>query len=353
MRIRRSLPRLVVVATALLVLAAPAAQSAPSFTVVRTINVDFNPFGIAASPDGRTMWVANSGGVAFLGGTPSDKVTIIDVATLTEEPDKITVGNFPEGIAFTKDGSHVAVTNGNDASVSIVDTASRTVTQTVSIAPVGLAFPLGVIFSRTGAKCYVTTGGGFDNAIAVLDTRNIDDVRLAGTAPASGYPGIPSLDPDNGHVLVPSSLAVIGTGQLLEINPADRLLRDLSMPIGNAFVNDVAVTPDGRYAYISVFAFSGGTGGVWVVDLKRRRTVTMIDTGDPNVWGMGITPDGRYVFATNFTHNQVAVIDPHTNTVIATVPVGAHPNEVAVTADGTEAFVTNQGDTTVSVIAIS
>jgi DNA-binding beta-propeller fold protein YncE len=32
--------------------------------------------------------------------------------------------------------------------------------------------------------------------------------------------------------------------------------------------------------------------------------------------------------------------------------VGRQPNEVAVTLDSTEAFVTNQNDTTVSVISI-
>ncbi len=130
------------------------------------------------------------------------------------------------------------------------------------------------------------------------------------------------------------------------------ILHDLAMPITNAFANDIAVAPDGRFAYISIFAFSGGVGGVWVVDLKRLKTVTMIDTGDPSVLGTGITPDGRYIFATNFRDGDLAVIDPRTRDVIATIPVGTNPNEVAVSLDGTEAFVTNQGDTTVSVVSI-
>jgi YVTN family beta-propeller protein len=352
-RARVTMLRLVVVVAALLMLAPTPALSAPPFTVVKTIDVDISPFGITASPDGQTMWVANSGGVEFLGGTPSNKISIIDIATLSEEPDKITVGSFPEHIAFTKDGSHAAVTNGNDATVSIIDTASRTATQTVSIAPVGLAYPFGVIFNKTERQAFVTTGGGFDNAIAVLDTRDIDHVRLAGTVSASGYPGLPVLNPINGQLLVPSSLAEIGTAQLLVVNPnSGHIIHDFRMPIDNAFANDIAVSPDGRFAYISIFAFSGGSGGVWVVDLKRQRTVTVIDTGDPSVYGMGITPDGRFVFATNFTNNQVAVIDAHTNGVIATVPVGARPNQIAVTHNGTEAFVTNQSDTTVSVISI-
>jgi YVTN family beta-propeller protein len=328
--------------------------AAQGFAVVKTINVDFIPFGIAAFPDGQTVWVANSGGTPFFGGPPnSNKITIIDIPTLEEEPDKITVGNFPEHIAFTRDGSHAVVTNSSDATVSVIDTASRTVTQTVSLAPVGLAFPFGIIFSRNEKKIFVTTGAGLDNAIAVLDSRNIDDVQLAGTLPVNGYPGIPELSPENHQLLVPSSPAVIGTASLFVINPnSNKILREFSIPINNAFANDIAVTPDGRFAYISIFAFSGGTGGVWVVDLKHLKTVTTIDTGDPSVYGMSITPDGRFVFATNFTNGEVAVIDPKRNEVITTVPVGHEPNQVAVTLDGSLAFVTNQGDTTVSVISI-
>src|SRR6266851_4582487 len=51
----------------------------------------------------------------------------------------------------------------------------------------------------------------------------------------------------------------------------------------------------------------------------------------------------------------VSVIDTTTNTVVATIPVGLFPSGVAITPDGTRAyvinqFVTNQGDNTVSVI---
>jgi YVTN family beta-propeller protein len=305
------------------------------------------------------MWVANSGGVEFLGGVPSNKITIIDIPSLTKEPTKITVGSFPEHIAFTADGSHAAVTNANDATVSIIDTASRTVTQTVSIEPLGLAFPAGIIFNKSEKRIFVSTGGGFDNAIAVLDGRNIDNVQLAGTVSYSGYPGIPALNPKNHELLVPASppFAPSPNGDniadLLVINPnSGRILDDLALSITNAFANDIAVTPDARFAFISIFAFSGGTGGVWVVDLKNLETVKMIDTGDPSVLGMGITPDGRFVFATNFRNDELAVIDPATMEVTETIPVGTNPNEVAVSLDGTKAFVTNQGDTTVSVISI-
>jgi YVTN family beta-propeller protein len=48
------------------------------------------------------------------------------------------------------------------------------------------------------------------------------------------------------------------------------------------------------------------------------------------------------------TTNAVSVIDTATNTVVATIPVGVSPIGVAITPDGTRAYVTNEGSNTVS-----
>jgi len=323
--------------------------SAQNFSVVTTINVDIQPFGITPSPDGQTMWVANSGSVF----ANSNKVTVIDISTLTEEANKITVGSFPEDIAFTDDGAHAVVTNSTDNSVSVIDTAARMATQAVSLAPLGVSFPFGITFNKNDNQIFVTTQGGSTNSIAVLDSRDINHVQTAGTIAASGFTGRPALRPIANELLVPASPLETGPPELLVINPSSGdVMHELVLAGNTAFPNDIAVSPDGQFAYISLFDFSGGTGGVWVVDLKHLTTVTVINTGDPGVFGMGITPDGRFVFATNFILNQVVAIDAATNTIAATIPVGRQPNEVAVTLDGTEAFVTNQNDTTVSVISI-
>jgi YVTN family beta-propeller protein len=58
-----------------------------------------------------------------------------------------------------------------------------------------------------------------------------------------------------------------------------------------------------------------------------------------------------YVANNGFASNSVSVIDTATNTVMATVPVGSLPNEVAVTPDGKHAYVTNFSSNNVSVIA--
>jgi YVTN family beta-propeller protein len=297
--------------------------------------------------------VANSGGLT----ANSNKVTVINVDTLTKEPNKITVGNFPEDIAFTDDGAQAFVTNSSDATVSVINTAARTAVQTVSLAPVPMLFPFGIITSKNDNKVFVTSGAaqddGSDKNIAVLDDRNRSNVVVSGGIRAPGFTARPTLRSIDNELVVPIAPAETGPSRLLLINPSsEHIMHEISLAGSSAFPQDVAITPDGRFAYASLFDFSGCTGGVWVVDLKLLKTVTVINTGHPEVHGIGITPNGRFVFATNFIQNTVSVIDTTTNTIVATVPVGRQPNEVAVSLDGTKAFVTNQNDTTVTVISI-
>jgi YVTN family beta-propeller protein len=48
--------------------------------------------------------------------------------------------------------------------------------------------------------------------------------------------------------------------------------------------------------------------------------------------------------------NSVSVINTGTNTVIATVPVGAHPLNFAITPDGASTYVADAGANSVTVI---
>ena len=64
---------------------------------------------------------------------------------------------------------------------------------------------------------------------------------------------------------------------------------------------------------------------------------------------VAVTPDGKHAYVTNGSVT-VSVIDTATNTVVATVPVGSFPFGVAVTPDGKHAYVTNNGSSNVSVI---
>jgi YVTN family beta-propeller protein len=71
-----------------------------------------------------------------------------------------------------------------------------------------------------------------------------------------------------------------------------------------------------------------------------------------NPSGVAVTPDGQYAYVTNNSDNTVSVIATATRTVVATVPVGMAPDWVAVTPDGKHAYVVNSGSSTVAVSVI-
>ena len=68
-------------------------------------------------------------------------------------------------------------------------------------------------------------------------------------------------------------------------------------------------------------------------------------------FGVAVTPDGSHAYVANSGAGTVSVINTITNTVSGAVTVGAAPHGVAVTPDGSHVYVTNSGASTVSVIS--
>ena len=101
-------------------------------TVVATIHVGSGPEGVAVTPDGTRLYVANDGGAVWVINTSNNSVVA-----------KVTVGGDPYGVAITPDGTRVYVTEDNGAAVSAIDTSSNTVIAKI-IVP---AIPSGVAIS--------------------------------------------------------------------------------------------------------------------------------------------------------------------------------------------------------------
>jgi YVTN family beta-propeller protein len=336
-----------------LLLAVPVpAMASPQFQVVATINVGVNPFGDAMAPDGSSLWVANSG----TSSTPGNTVTLINPSTYAIQG-TIRVGNFPEDIAFAHAGSQAFVTNDDDDTVSVINTSTSTVTQTVDLSTIPMAFPAGIVATPNSSKVFVTSVAGqrdtsADN-IAVLSNSNPANVTVSDTIHLVGSIGRPAITPDGG-------LLVAGHDNGLEAPPGVALINPATDQVGNELaLNEVGIvpgatiTPNGQFAYVTKFSIDGGTGQVWVINLATQTTAAIIPMPDRSAYSITASPDGRFVFATDFSLGEVSVISTATNQIIANIAVGPNPNDVAFSPDSSKAFVTNEGNTTVSVISIS
>ena len=237
------------------------------------------------------------------------------------------------------------------------------VQQTVDLSGIPLSNPFGMLVAA--GHLFVTTQGsvtqGSNNAVAALDTTTPLVLGTSLSIPGqSGRPArIPTSAPyHDGKVLVP--VFVTGTAYdaghpaLVLVSPTHATVGGrLTLWSSTATPEAVVVSPDGLYAYVSLFDTSGRTGGVWVVSLENMTTKTVILTCDPQNFGEALSKDGKYLLVTGFSQKQVALIDTATDTVDAIIEVGHEPNAIALKSDNSEAFVTNQEDGTVTVVSFT
>jgi len=157
-------------------------------------------------------------------------------------------------------------------------------------------------------------------------------------------------------------------GLLLVVNKGDHTLGVVDPASGKSLAtvvqsgvtaHEVAVSPDGRYAYLPIYGDSGvgrpGSDGrtLDVVNVGLRRRVAVIDLALPTrPHAAAFGADGRLYVTTELTQS-ITVIDPRTNTVVDRIPTGQPESHMLVLSrDGRRAWTSNVGPGTVSAIDI-
>lgn len=202
------------------------------------------PSGLAASRDGRSLWVARM---------LNDDVVRIDLDTGAIES-TAKVGRYPYRPVLSRDGKMLAVSNWAAASVTLLDAANATMIATVATED----HPSDLVFSADGKTLFVAQANR--NWVGVVDVDRKKLVRQISTALAPEGPGGAS---------------------------ADR------MPDGST-PNALALTPDGG----TLFVANADDDAVAVVDVATARVRGFAPTG----WypdALALTPDGRVLFVAN------------------------------------------------------
>jgi len=277
--------------------------------------------------------------------TVSGTVSVIDTATNAVVA-TVPVGAYPRGVAVTPDGTRVYVANGVSNNVSVIDAATNAVVATV----VGVPAPARVAITPDGKRAYVTANvyGGdvhvintdpsspsFHTVVATIDTGFLQDTALAitpdGTRAYVGNQGTPvsviDTDPSS-----PSFHTIVAT-----------------VPVYSYITGGVAITPDGTRVYVT----NGGTNTISVISVATNTVVATISGRPPLGFpdGLAITPDGSHAYVANTTEANVVVINTATNTVVAAKEFDGHrPKQVAITPDGRWAYVTIDSADAVRVI---
>jgi YVTN family beta-propeller protein len=265
-------------------------------------------------------------------GSGPTKVTVIDSSTHTIVPSSISTVSSVLTAGASPDGRVVYLL---DDGVTVVDVVTKTVIGTI---PVGLA-PWDVAFSPDGRKAYVVNGGS-TASISIID---VATNSVSETIPFSGSPFPRNLviTPDGLMAYVSSNLGVF---------PVDLTTNTIGTVIPTGSSYGIALLPDGQTAFVA----ERGANVVRVVDLVSQDVLpTSIPVGT-SPENMRLSPDGAFVYVANSSNpGSVSVIDVGTSGVVATVPVGNYPHNVAFTPDGLYAYVPNDDSNNVTVIAVA
>jgi YVTN family beta-propeller protein len=247
---------------------------AATLSPVATIPLGKRPRGIAASPDGRRLYVALSGspnagpGVDEKTLPPPDRsadgIGVVDLAQgklLKVLPS----GTDPEQLAVSHDGTRVFIANEDAGKASIVDVESGQIVETFKIGDE----PEGVSVEPSGGRFWVTSEE--DGAVFVID--------LAA------------------HKMVKS----------VKVGPRPR---------------SIAFLPDGSRAYVP--AENGAS--LTMIDVKRLAPIKTINLGTGmRPMGTAMAADGKHLYVTTGRSKMVLTLDTATNKVVGSVEAGARP----------------------------
>jgi YVTN family beta-propeller protein len=128
-------------------------------------------------------------------------------------------------------------------------------------------------------------------------------------------------------------------------------------------IRQVALIALGVAAALGALASPALARNAYVANSFPATSVTVIDTNTNAAVGgsipvglrpeeIAITPDGSRAYVTNSDSDSVSVINTQTSTAIGSIPlaVGAGPVGIAITPDGSRVYVANDGLDSVSVI---
>ncbi len=206
--------------------------------------------GLAWSADGRTLYV--SGGVTDMvyqyawhpdGAAPA---TLVDSLALGHADPATPGSTYPAGIATSPDGRTLYVAENLSDSLAVIDLGSRQVRQRLGVGP----YPYGVVVAPDG-HVYVSAWGS--GTVAVY--RTLGDGRLAGEHPidAGRHPSALALNRTGTRLFVASAstdrIAVVDTrAKRVErwlFDPPPGGLAEGSTP------NALAISPDGKRLYVA------------------------------------------------------------------------------------------------------
>jgi YVTN family beta-propeller protein len=232
------------------------------------------PAGLAVSPNGKELWVANSGKTPlFNNGT----VTVIELGDgLFTPTDLINTGGSPNQVVFSEGGGKAYVLNagpnGNSGFVDKVDVRTHDIVNpNLGFGILDFAPAFGMALALGESTLYV------NNFIATINNLDCRDGTLDDTI-LIFLPSEPPTAQSLGQVVITPDLRFLYIGNWAngdvvcaktKTQQAERLA-PIKMPVTGAEPYFLAAAPNGKTLYVSnnnVYSGSGGPKSITVIDI--------------------------------------------------------------------------------------
>ncbi|OAT82341.1 bifunctional YncE family protein/alkaline phosphatase family protein [Desulfotomaculum copahuensis] len=306
------------------------------------------------------LFIVGSATPAIAGDNPYQ--TIIERPAngwaITPAGEQVKLGDRPYGMAISPDGKTILVSNDGQStqSLMVVDRATGKVVQSIEYKKPEALY-IGVVFSPDGKKAYASAGN--NNKIRIYDVQGQQLTE-------SGSIVFPATDDQGKKVnYFPAGLTISPDGQTLYV--ANNLNDSMSIinvkerkviktvPVGhNPYT--VTLAKDGKMAYVS----NWGGNTLSVVNATYGTAAGTITVGT-HPSAMAINPGRSELYVANSDSDTISIIDTATNQVIRTIDLspypgaqeGSSPNALAVSPDGNTLYVANAGNNDIVVIRLA
>ncbi|MBI5687024.1 MAG: beta-propeller fold lactonase family protein [Verrucomicrobia bacterium] len=296
------------VAAVLLLIAAAAQSAQPAF---------LSPTALVASPDGVAIYIACATG---------NRILVLDTAS-RKVTRSIPTPASATGLCLSADGARLFVTCAAPVSrVCVIETAGGRIAEEFSAGHTAMA----PVLSPDGKTLFVCNR--FNDDVSVFDLAAKRELRRI---PVKREPVAAAITPDGKRLLVANHLpagradlehvaAVVsvidtGRGQVTDV---------LWLPNGSGALNDLRVSPDGKYAVLThligrfwrpatqIERGAMNSNAMTLIALDRMEVVNTVlfddwDRGAANPWGVAWSADSRTLVVTHAGTHEVSVIDFH------------------------------------------
>jgi YVTN family beta-propeller protein len=274
-----------------------------------------SPTALIAAEDGQTLFIACP---------TANRVLRLDLQTRKLSA-SLAVPSPPTGLALSKNGSRLFITcSAPESKVCVADLTKGTIIAEIRAGHTTMA----PVVSADGKQLFVCNR--FNNDVSVIDLQAKKEVRRI---PVRREPVAAALTVD-GKLLLVANLLPTGRADVETVAAvvsvidvvAGKVCKELRLPDGSASLNDIRVSPDGRYAVVTLVLSRYhlpadqlergwmNANAMTIIGLSGMEVLNTVllddlDNGAANPWAAAWTGDGSRLVITHAGTHEISVIN--------------------------------------------